>query len=230
MSVARFHAFVHLLVKGAAEGLLVLHLEVQQSQRRTACLAGRGDQDDWWRAHWSQAPGRGGGGVEIQTRDSNAQSIARRKCSGKDFNDLPCSDGFMMTSLNMVRHDTHDYIWTRANWFLSHPSMSKTLSLAIPYHHIIFRAIRRISSTSSNYPISSWSLLEMVSLKKHHLQLSFFHPSIQAFPASSKWETCSVATSPTSSWRGTTLAGWWLKAVSPMNIISLEICCTSNMP
>ena len=116
MSVARFHAFVHLLVEGAAEGLFVLHLEVQQSQRRTARLAGWGHQDDWRRAHWSQAPGRGGGGVEIQTRDSNAQSIARRKCSGKDFNDLACSDGFMMTSLNMVRHDLHDYIWTRANW------------------------------------------------------------------------------------------------------------------
>ena len=46
LSIARFHAFVHLLFKGAAEGLLVLHLEVQQSQRCTARLAGWGDQDD----------------------------------------------------------------------------------------------------------------------------------------------------------------------------------------
>ena len=46
LSFARFHAFVRLLAKGAAEGLLVLHLEVQQSQRRTARLAGWGHQDD----------------------------------------------------------------------------------------------------------------------------------------------------------------------------------------
>ena len=46
LSVARFHAIAHLLFKGTAEGLLVLHLEVQQSQRRTARLAGWGDQDD----------------------------------------------------------------------------------------------------------------------------------------------------------------------------------------
>ena len=71
----------------------------------------------------------------------------------------------MMTSLNMVRHETRDYLWTRANWYLSHPSLPKTLSLAIPYHYKIFRATRRTSLTNSNYPILNWSLPEMVSQK-----------------------------------------------------------------
>ena len=56
-----------------------------------------------------------GWGGAVQARDPNAQSPARGKCPG-DQMIMNFSNSYMMTSLNMVRHDIHDYIWTRANW------------------------------------------------------------------------------------------------------------------